>query len=126
MALTSGRRQILDGASFGTSRVDPLLVSDVVFAHTRRAVEYKCEKKMESAIAQLAKEKTVSYSSHLSDCHNGSRVLVRLINIGFRIGREMKLTFLDLPCSRAGGITGRLQGLPNPQRRSALAIDRGI
>jgi hypothetical protein len=46
VALASGRMQILDGASFGTSRVGPLLVSVVLFAHTRRAVEYKCEKKM--------------------------------------------------------------------------------
>ena len=83
--------QILDGASFGTSRVGPLLVSVVVFAHTRRAVEYKCEKKMESAIVQLAKEKTVSYSSHLSDCHNGSRVLGRLIIKGLTIVKKKSL-----------------------------------
>ena len=102
------------------------MVSVVGFAHTRRAVEYKCEKQMESTIVQLAKEKTISYSSHLSDCHNGSRVLVRLINIGFRIGREMKLTFLDLPCSRASGITLRPEGPITARYVCALAIDRGI
>ena len=104
--------QILDGASFGTSRVGRFLVSVVGFAHFRRAVEYKCEKQMESTIVQLAKEKTISYSSHISDCHNGSRVLVWLMNIGFRIGRERKLTYLDRSCSRASGSTGCPLGPP--------------
>ena len=91
---TCGRMQILDGTSFGTSRVGRFLVSVVGFAHTCRAIEYKCEKKMESTIVQLAKEKTISYSSHISDCHNGSRVLVWLIQKAFTMVREMRLTCL--------------------------------
>ena len=102
------------------------MVLVAVFAHTRRAVEYKCEKQMESTIVQLAKEKTISYSSHLSDCHNGSRVLVRLMNIGFRIGRERKLTYLDRSCSRASGVTGCPEGPITARYVCALAIDRGI
>ena len=39
VALASGRMQILDGASFRTSRAGPLWISVAVFAHTRCAVE---------------------------------------------------------------------------------------